>query len=83
MEAMMIETYSDCLTVARAELSAAHRLLSAEIRAYPTPISGCDAQFNHLLAERQRISGALAQLEASVFVPTLRTPMPSSGVESR
>ena len=79
----MIETYSDCLNAARAELATAHRLLSAEIRTYPTPISGCDAQFNHLLAERQRITDALAQLDAAVFVPTPRTPMPSSGVESR
>ena len=80
MEAAMIETYSECLHVARAELSAAQRLLSAEIRDYPTPISGCDAQFNHLLAERARISGALAELEAAVFVPTPRTPTASSGV---
>ena len=79
----MTDTYAQCLIVARAELLAAHRLISGEIRDYPTPISGCDAQFNHLLAERQRISGAMAQLEASVFVPTPRTPMPASGVESR
>ena len=79
----MKETYTDCLTIARTELATAQRLLAAEISAYPTPISGCDAQFNHLLAERQRISGAMAQLEASVFVPTPRTPMPTSGVESR
>lgn len=78
-----MDTYSDCLSVARAELAAARRLLDAEIRDYPTPISGCDAQFNHLLAERQRITEALAQLDASVFVPTPRTPMTTSGVESR
>ncbi len=78
-----MDSYSDCLTVARAELEAARHLLSAEIRDYPTPISGCDAQFNHLLAERQRIAGALRQLEASVFVPTPRTPTVTSGVESR
>lgn len=79
----MEDTYADCITVARAELAAARRLLVQEIRSYPTPISGCDAQFNHLLADRQRVSEALTQLEASVFVPTPRTPTPDSGVESR
>jgi len=33
--------------------------LEAEIRAYPTPIPRCDAQFNHLLEERERIRGLL------------------------
>lgn len=34
-----------------------------EIRNYPPPIPACDAQFNHLLEERRRISEELAQLE--------------------
>lgn len=34
-----------------------------EIRNYPPPIPACDAQFNHLLEERRRISQELAQLE--------------------
>lgn len=79
----MHESYADCLTVARAELVTARRLLSDEIRTYPTPISGCDAQFNHLLAERQRVSETLAQLDACVFVPTPRMPTPDSRIESR
>lgn len=79
----MTTTYADCLTVARAELMTAQRLLAREIRTYPTPISGCDAQFNHLLAERVRVSDALAQLDASIFVPTPRSPSPDAGVESR
>ncbi len=79
----MQDSYSDCMTVARAELSTALRLLVSEIRAYPTPISGCDAQFNHLLEERQRVTSALAQLDASVFVPTPRMPTPQSRIESR
>ena len=79
----MKDTYTDCLTLARTELATAQRLLGAEISAYPTPISGCDAQFNHLLAERVRISDALAQLDASVFVPTPRMPSPEAGIESR
>lgn len=79
----MKETYTDCLTIARTELATAQRLLAAEISAYPTPISGCDAQFNHLLAERTRIADALSQLNASVFVPTPRMPSPADRMESR
>lgn len=79
----MTQSYSDCLAVARAELSTALRLLQAEISAYPTPISGCDAQFNFLLAERTRVSEALGRLDASVFVPTPRMPSPAARVESR
>ena len=37
------------------------RILS-EIRSYPPPIPACDAQFNHLLAQRQSISDELKQL---------------------
>ena len=79
----MNDSYDDCLTVARAELTTARQLLAREISTYPTPISGCDAQFNHLLAERVRIAEALAQLDASVFVPTPRMPTPDAGIESR
>lgn len=79
----MQDSYADCLTVARAELATAQRLLAAEISAYPTPISGCDAQFNHLLAERVRIADALSQLDASVFVPTPRMPTLADRMESR
>lgn len=32
-----------------------HRI-NKEIRNYPTPIAGCDAQFNYLLEERVRIA---------------------------
>lgn len=79
----MADTFKDCLVAARAELSAARQLLQAEISSYPGPIAGCDAQFNHLLAERQKILGALRALDQEVFVPTPRTPMPHSGIESR
>ena len=34
-----------------------------EIRNYPPPIPACDAQFNFLLEERNRISGELARLD--------------------
>lgn len=59
---------------ARAALEAARAELDHEIRSYPTPISGCDAQYNHLLAERRRVHAALAALAAEVHIPTPRAP---------
>jgi hypothetical protein len=59
---------------ARAALADAAAVLDAEIRAYPTPVAGCDAQYNHLLAERQRIRRALDALDAPVHIPTPRAP---------
>lgn len=40
-----------------------HRVIE-EIKKYPTPIAGCDAQFNYLLEERARIAQELDQLKA-------------------
>ncbi|MGF1447452.1 MAG: hypothetical protein ACFBRM_14815 [Pikeienuella sp.] len=37
--------------------------VKAEIHAYPRPIAGCDAQFNHLLARRSELLSALAQAQ--------------------
>lgn len=71
------------LAEARQALDAARRAIADEINSYPTPISGCDAQFNHLLGQRSQISRALDALETDVFVPTPRTPSPFAGVESR
>ena len=42
----MTEEFQDCVLAARSELARARQLLNAEISDYPTPISGCDAQFN-------------------------------------
>lgn len=59
---------------ARAALADARADLDTEIREYPTPISGCDAQYNHLLAERRRVHLALEALDANVHIPTPRAP---------
>lgn len=59
---------------ARAALGRAAAELDAEIHAYPTPVSGCDAQYNHLLAERRRVRRALDALDAPVHIPTPRAP---------
>lgn len=76
-------SYQELITNAKRGLRKAKDQVNAEIHAYPTPISGCDAQFNHLLAERSRITAALAELDHAVFIPTPRTPAPDAGVESR
>ena len=47
----------------RDRLEARRAALNEEIAAYPAPITGCDAQFNHLLDERRRINAELARLE--------------------
>lgn len=75
--------YETLKTQAEQMLRLARAELQAEIQSYPTPISGCDAQFNHLLAERRRLSLALEALDTSVFIPTPRTPHPNAGIESR
>ena len=41
------------------------RRINEEIRNYPTPIAGCDAQFNSLLEEHARIVQELDQLRES------------------
>ena len=57
--------------------------LDNHIREYPTPISGCDTQFNHLLAERTKVESALRDLDTSVFIPTPRKLNPGDSIESR
>jgi len=59
---------------AHAALIEARDELDDEIRAYPTPISGCDAQYNHLLAERRRVHAALRALSEEIHIPTPRAP---------
>ena len=79
----MANEYTERVTLARAELKAAQRLIAADIRAYPTPISGCDAVFDGRLEGRTRARRALEALKAAVFIPTPRTPTPDAGVKSR
>ncbi len=64
----------DLVDHARATLHRAGAELDAEIRAYPTPVAGCDAQYNHLLAERRRVRFALGALAAEIRIPTPREP---------
>ncbi|MEM7057880.1 MAG: hypothetical protein AAF557_09865 [Pseudomonadota bacterium] len=59
---------------AREALMQARVELDSEISTYPTPISGCDAQYNHLLAERRRVHSALQALDEDIHIPTPRSP---------
>ena len=79
----MGDRVSDCIDAAKTRLRRALALLGEEIRNYPTPVAGCDAQYNHLLVERQKILAALAALERPAFVPTPRTLVEGNGIESR
>ena len=47
------------------ELEDEKRRINEEIRNYPTPIAGCDAQFNVLLEEQAKIVRELEQLTDS------------------
>ena len=76
-------TYEECLEKASAELAMARELIQDEIRSYPTPVSGCDAQYNHLIGTRNAITAALEAIRTPSFVATPRTLEPGAGVESR
>lgn len=47
----------------RERLEVRRRAVAAEIGAYPAPITGCDAQFNHLTEERRRLAREIARLD--------------------
>ncbi len=70
----MTKTPADHVTDAKASLLSAKQELADQIANYPSPIAGCDAQFNHLLAERRRIDAALTALGAEIHIPTPRAP---------
>jgi hypothetical protein len=71
---MGVQTPAQSVRTARHCLVTAREALDAEIRDYPRPIAGCDAQYNHLLAERRRIHEALTALAAEIHIPTPRAP---------
>lgn len=79
----MTASYQASRDAAVAALRQALRDIAAEMAAYPTPIAGCDVQFTHLLAERGRLSRALAALEDEIFIPTPRQLFAGDRIESR
>ncbi|MGD9721593.1 MAG: hypothetical protein AB7O59_06105 [Pirellulales bacterium] len=54
------------LRLEEAKLDAERLRLYAEIRNYPTPIAGCDQQFNYLLEQQARVNGELARVRAAL-----------------
>lgn len=76
-------SYDTHVTEAKNALEAARRSIQTELRSYPTPVSGCDAQYNFLIGQRGAISAALDALNTPYFVATPRMLEPSARVESR
>ncbi|MGP1351742.1 MAG: hypothetical protein ACTS1Z_00325 [Parasphingopyxis sp.] len=70
--------YEEALERARTELQSALSLLLQEIADYPTPISGCDAQFIRLISDRTRIASSLRDLDDRPFVATPRKLEPEA-----
>lgn len=54
----------------RAHLETMRRAVMREIRAYPQPIAGCDAQIPVLWERRDAISAELARLDAAASDPS-------------
>lgn len=44
----------------------ARTAVASEIRSYPTPIPRCDAQFNHLVEQREHLSRLLTDLDVGL-----------------
>jgi len=61
-----LETAKSVWAPIEAHLEAERRRILQAIQNYPTPIAGCDQQFNHLLAERDAIGAELARLRAAI-----------------
>lgn len=80
---MTPEPYDVAIENAAAALREAKRRLLANIAAYPTPISGCDAQYVALMADRTRVIAALQALETEPFVATPRMLEPGATIEAR
>ena len=56
-------------TMENRKISARLETIYEQIKKYPTPIAGCDEQFNFLLEERDRLRNLLATvLKQSVTV---------------
>ena len=47
----------------RASLEREWHAVQAQITSYPSPIPACDADFNYLLAQRDRLSEELRRLD--------------------
>ena len=50
----------------RDALEARRKSINEEISSYPPPITGCDAQFNHLLEARKQLNRELGRLQDEI-----------------
>ncbi len=78
----MTPSYEDALDETRTALEKARRLLLEEIADYPTPISGCDAQYVRLMSDRTRILNCLHELDDQPFVATPRILEPVAAAKA-
>ncbi|MCY4300203.1 MAG: hypothetical protein OXC68_00505 [Aestuariivita sp.] len=76
-------TIDSKISSALQNLRKANDLLTHELRTYPTPISGCDAQYNYLIGRRSAVSDAIRLLEEERFVATPRKLNENDGIEIR
>jgi len=76
-------TIDSKISSALQNLRKANDLLTHELRTYPTPISGCDAQYNYLIGRRSAVSDAIRLLEEERFVATPRNLNENDGIEIR
>ena len=61
--------YGGKSTMEHQEIAAQLETIYEQIKKYPTPIAGCDEQFNFLLEERDRLRNLLAtEQETSITV---------------
>lgn len=58
----------------RQHLEERRRPIEQEIRRYPPPIAGCDAQFNYLLEQRAMLSRELVRLSQAMQEAGADTP---------
>ena len=50
------------IMIEKQEITARLDAIYGQIKTYPTPIAGCDKQFNYLLEERNRLREMIEQL---------------------
>src|SRR5438552_7724505 len=67
----LLDQQSAARETIRAYLRSERDRIFEEIRAYPTPIPRCDAQFNHLIEKRERLVQELALLDAAATSSTV------------
>ena len=63
-------------------LEAKRRPVEEEIRRYPAPIAGCDAQFNYLLEQRAILSRELVRLDAAAKAAGAHAECEAEAVEA-